>query len=140
MSVVHRNEQGSVTVFMVIIFSSLILLAGLVLDGGYTLAAKMRAISAADGAARAGAQAIQSTTYRDKGEVVFDASAATAAGDAYLQESGIEGTTTIENGVIVVRTKVPQSMAILGLAGVGPFELTGEGRSRLIQGVKGPAS
>jgi Flp pilus assembly protein TadG len=136
----HRDERGSVTVFMVIIFSSLILLAGLVLDGGYTLAAKMRAISAADGAARAGAQAIHGTTYRDKGEVVFDTSAATAAGDAYLQESGIEGTTTIENGVIVVRTKVPQSMAILGLAGVGPFELTGEGRSRLIQGVKGPAS
>jgi Flp pilus assembly protein TadG len=129
-----------VTVFVVIIFSSLVLLAGLVLDGGYTLAAKMRAISAADGAARAGAQAIQNAAYRDKGEVTFDTYAAVASGNAYLEDSGIEGTTTVENGVVVVRTKVPQSMAILGLVGVGPFELTGEGRSRLIQGVKGPAS
>jgi Flp pilus assembly protein TadG len=135
-----RNERGSVTVFIVIIFSALVLLAGLVIDGGYSLAAKMRAISIADGAARAGAQAMQANLYREKGDVQFDAYAVTSAGDQYLEDNGVAGSVEIENGVVVARTEVPQTMSILGLVGIGPFTLTGEGRSRLIQGVRAPAS
>jgi Flp pilus assembly protein TadG len=136
----HYSERGSVTVFLTIIFFALVLLAGLVFDGGYALAAKMHAISAADGAARAGAQAMQNNVYREKGDVQFDALAATNAGNAYLEASGVSGTVEVQDGVVIAHTQVPQSMAILGLVGVGPFNLTGEGRSRLIQGVRGPAS
>jgi len=43
---------------------ALILVAGLVLDGGLTLAARERALDKAQQAARAGAQAINLATYR----------------------------------------------------------------------------
>ena len=59
-----RGEDGTVTAFVVIFTLALILLAGLVVDGGLTLAARVQAIDEAQAAARAGAQAIDLAAYR----------------------------------------------------------------------------
>src|SRR3546814_2863091 len=58
------NERGSVTAFVVIMTSALLAMAGLVIDGGYALAAHRRAFNEAEAAARAGAQAVDLDTLR----------------------------------------------------------------------------
>lgn len=54
----RRDERGSITPFVVIVALGIILLAGLVIDGGRQLNAKGRAVAYAQEAARAGAQAV----------------------------------------------------------------------------------
>ena len=46
----RRDERGQVTAFVVIFMAVLVLFAGLVIDGGYTLAAKRRAMNEAQAA------------------------------------------------------------------------------------------
>ena len=52
--------------------AALVLMIGLVLDGGLTLAARERALGEAQEAARAGAQAVNLATYRQDGDLVLD--------------------------------------------------------------------
>lgn len=134
------DESGSITVFVLVMCSALILLAGFVYDGGMMLAAKQKAVAAADGAARSGAQNINEDQYRKDGTMAFNALDARAAGEAYLREVGVSGTIEIDpKGAVVAHTQVTQSMAILGLVGKAPVEVTGEGRSRVIQGLMEPS-
>lgn len=78
-----RDEQGRVTAFVVILSTACLLCAGLVLDGGMALAAKVRAIGQAQEAARAGAQQLDLTTYRDTSSVTLQPAAAIAAAQRY---------------------------------------------------------
>ena len=54
----RRRETGSITPFALIFAIALLLLAGLVIDGGRQLNARGRALAYAQEAARAGAQAV----------------------------------------------------------------------------------
>ena len=78
-----------VTAFVVIFTFALLLLAGLVIDGGLTLAARVQAIDEAQAAARAGAQAINLPLYRSTGQVVLDPSQARQAAESYLAVGGL---------------------------------------------------
>lgn len=124
--------------FVLIMCASLFLLAGLVIDGGNVLAAKRRAFAVSDEAARSGAQAIQDSAYRTNGALTFDTSAARAAGSQYISSSGLTGSVDVENGVVIADVDVPQTMAILGIAGIGTVTVHGTAKARVIQGVTGP--
>ena len=87
-----RDEEGMVTAFVVIFTFALLLLAGLVIDGGLTLAARVQAIDEAQAAARAGAQAINLPLFRSTGQVVLDPSQARQAAESYLAATGHTGT------------------------------------------------
>jgi len=63
------KDEGMVTAFVVVFTLALLFMAGLVLDGGLTLAAKVQAIDEAQAAARAGAQAVDIPTYRATGKI-----------------------------------------------------------------------
>src|SRR3546814_18538830 len=67
------NERGSVTAFVVIMTSALLAMAGLVIDGGYALAAHRRALNEAEAAVTAGAPAVQLDTLTATGDVLPDA-------------------------------------------------------------------
>ena len=60
----HTDEAGSVTAMVAIFAVALLLLAGLVYDGGMILASKRRAINTAEQAARAGAQEVSIASVR----------------------------------------------------------------------------
>lgn len=132
------NEHGSVTAFVVVIFATLMLLGGLVIDGGLLLAAKQRADSTADFAALAASQAIDEEHYRDTGRLEIDFALATSAANSQLARSGVSGSVATDGGAIVVTTWIDQRMQLLGLAGIGTKRVTGVGRARLVQGVSGP--
>jgi hypothetical protein len=62
-----RGDSGQITAMAVVMMAALFLLAGLVLDGGLTLAARERVLGLAQEAARAGAQAVDLAVYRQNG-------------------------------------------------------------------------
>jgi hypothetical protein len=130
-----RDEGGQVTAFVVIIVVALLALGGLVIDGGNALAAKRRAIDDADGAARAGAQALDPARYRTSGALEPVAPRAEQAALAYLSRAGHNGEVHVDGDQIIVTVVIDQPTSLLRIVGVRSMSVTGTGRARLIQGV-----
>jgi hypothetical protein len=132
----RRDESGTVTAFVVVFAIALLLVAGLVTDGGFILAARRDAIDEADAAARAGAQAVSTSTLRSSnGPVVIDATLARQRVAQYLQPTGHTGTVTVNGDVVSVDVSFQRQMALLGLAGLGPVTVHGHGQATSIRGI-----
>lgn len=129
------NERGSVTVFVVVFTVALLMVGGLVIDGGYTLAAHRRAFNEAEAAARAGAQAIDMDLLRSTGVVQLDPDAARSRAEKYLASTGHEGTVEVEGDVVRVHVQFSEPMLILSVVGVGPLQINGDGTARAVRGV-----
>jgi hypothetical protein len=121
------EEDGMVTAFVVVFTLGLLLMAGLVLDGGLTLAAKVQAIDDAQAAARAGAQAIDIATYRATGQITLDPAQATADAEDYLAATGHSGTVTVNGNQVAVTVSITQPMQILSIGGIDHLTVTGTG-------------
>jgi Flp pilus assembly protein TadG len=130
------DERGSVTAFVVIFTVTLVFVAGLVVDGGYLLAAKREANHAAEQAARAGAQRLAVEGLRGGGDHVLNREGAVAAAQSYLGRAGYTGTARAEGDAVVVTVSVSQDMAILGVGGIGTMTVTGHARARNVRGVE----
>ena len=125
------------TAFVVVFAVALIFLAGLVIDGGHVLAAKRRAMNEAQGAARAGAQAVDVDSYRRGGAFRFDPDGARAAALSYLARTGhAEGAeVTVSGDTVSVSVRFDQPMTILGAGGIGSVWVSGHGSARTVRGV-----
>jgi len=121
------GEDGMVTAFVVVFTLALLLMAGLVFDGGLTLAAKVQAIDDAQAAARAGAQAIDLSTYRATGQITLDPAQATTDADNYLAAAGHTGTVQVNGDQVTVTVSITQPMQILSIAGIDQLTVTGTG-------------
>lgn len=128
------GESGMVTAFVVIFTLALLLMAGLVLDGGLALAAKVQAIDDAQAAARAGAQAIDIPTYRASGQITLDPAQATADAEHYLAAAGHTGTVSVNGEQVTVTVTITQATQILSLAGIDHLTETGTGTATAEQG------
>jgi Flp pilus assembly protein TadG len=134
--VIPTREDGTVTVFVVTFMLALLVVAGLVFDGGYLLAARREAANVAESAARAGAQALDTDALRATGEVRVDRDRAVTQAEQYLSRSGYEGSATVEDGVVVVDVTITRRLFILGIAGFSKSSVTGQGRARPVRGVQ----
>src|SRR5438874_13696256 len=85
------DDSGQVTPFVVILTIALIAFAGLVLDAGMALSAKVQALDAAQAAARAGAQQLNLTAYRTNTIAELDPPRAEAAPPGRLRAPGLRG-------------------------------------------------
>ncbi|MGH9055898.1 MAG: hypothetical protein ACRDYY_08580 [Acidimicrobiales bacterium] len=127
-------DSGMVTAFVVIFTAALIVMAGLVLDGGLALAAKVQAIDDAQAAARAGAQAIDLPLYRATGQITLDPAQATTDAERYLARAGHTGTVEVDDEQVTVTVTISQPTQILSLAGIGHFTVSGTGTATAEQG------
>ena len=127
-------ESGMVTAFVVIFTLALVLMAGLVLDGGLALAAKVQAVDDAQAAARAGAQAIDIPTYRASGQITLDPAQAAADAEHYLAAAGHTGTVSVNGEQVTVTVTITQPTQILDLAGIDHLTETGSGTATAEQG------
>lgn len=107
------DETGSVSAFVAVIAVSLIMVAGLVYDGGQVLAAQATARDLAANAARAGAQELDLDVLRTEGAARLDAERASFAALEYLRVSGVEGSVRVDGPTITVTALVPAQMRIL---------------------------
>ena len=113
MNCAGRCERGSVTAFVAVVATALVMVAGMAYDGGQVIAAQTRARSDAAKAARAGAQEIDITALRADGATVLDPARAEAAALAYLDQVDTTGTVTVDGSEVTVTVTVIQPMHIL---------------------------
>ena len=132
-----RSEAGQLTVFVVVLALPLILLAGLVVDGGGVLAAHQRAIATAFEAARAGAQAVDLNRLRSSGAVVLDPEEARAEALGYLAAAGQTGDVSVIGDAVTVTVSQRHSLAVLSVLGIGPVTVSGTATATATQGING---
>jgi Flp pilus assembly protein TadG len=132
---VTGDERGGVTVFTVIFTTTLLLFAGLVIDGGHLLAARRLAINEAEAAARAGAQAIRTDMLRADGQVSVDPDGARRRALEYLAGTGHDGTVEAAGDTVRVEVTFTKPLSILGLAGLGHVTVRGTGEAQGLAGL-----
>ncbi|MBW3662722.1 MAG: hypothetical protein KY469_06455 [Actinobacteria bacterium] len=135
-----RGEDGAITVFVVALVPAIMLVAGLVYDGGRLLAARREAHDLADNAARAAAQEVDVDALRSARTPVVEPLAAQAAGEAYLAATGHTGTVVVTADRVEVTVSITTSMALLQLAGISERTVTATGHARIVRGVTEPES
>jgi hypothetical protein len=125
-----RDERGqSISLFVLVIMSALIMTTGLVIDGGQKITATSRAESAAAGAGRAAGNA--AATQQLGGEDAT--SAAVLAAKTYLAgQPGVHGTISVANGVVVVTTSTEEPTIFLSVIGIGSIVGRGSARANIV--------
>lgn len=136
MKVNARSDCGTVTAFVVSFAIALLAVGGLVLDGGYLLAARERAYDEADAAARAGAQAIDVDALRSGGPATLSLTDVEQRVDDYLRASGHEGAVEVHGDEVTVTITQERSMVLLGAFGVGPVTIEATGTASAVQAVE----
>jgi Flp pilus assembly protein TadG len=114
----RRDEGGSIALFFAVLFPALLVLVGLVADGGMALAAKAKASSDAREAARAGADALSPAALELRGTPVIDQHLAFNAAQAALGAEGAQGTVNVAGRTVTVQVTHSTPSVLLGAVGV----------------------
>ena len=129
------DQDGSVSLLLVVAVFGLLIAVGLVVDGGQKIRSSQRADDVAAEAARAAVQSIDpGTTIRGQRPRVDERSARTAAQD-YLRRAGVSGSVTVGDGRVQVRTSSTFTPSFLSIIGLGAQTVTGQASARLARGV-----
>ncbi len=112
------RDAGTATAFTLILIVALFAFAGLVLDGGLAVAAKVRAVATAQAAARAGADQLDLARLRTTGQLRLDPSHARTAARSWLTRAGATGTVTVTADTVTVAVTDRSRTQLLGLIGV----------------------
>ena len=115
---------------------ALLVVAGLVIDGGNVLAARREAANVAESAARAGAQALDTAAARTSGGAQLDAPSAIARAESYLAETGYTGSASVQGNDVLVEVTITRRTFLLGLAGVVSMTVHGRGEARGVRAVE----
>lgn len=132
------GDSGQITIFVVVSAFTMVLFAGLALDGGLALAAKVRALGQAQEAARSGAQAIDLETYRAGGTLRLTPDQARTRALRYLASTGTAGTVTVTAQTVTVTVTAHQATQLLDLAGLNELTVTASGTAHPRRGISTP--
>ena len=93
-----RDERGQVAPLVAVCLLGFMAIAGLVIDGGMMFSTRRGLQALADGAARAGAMAVDEEELRNSeaASLALDPDAARFAAENYLEAAGFAGSTEIE--------------------------------------------
>ncbi|MEV5325770.1 pilus assembly protein TadG-related protein [Nonomuraea sp. N2-4H] len=127
-----RGERGSMSVFTVLFSVVVFLLAGLLVDGGSAINARLRAADVAEQAARAAADRLDVDHLRQTGETRLlgedqvcaraeEITAAQGGGDVRFGECTVDG-----QAQVTVTVSVRWEAFFLGAIGFSGAEMTGE--------------
>ncbi len=133
------DDRGSVTLFLSMTVVGLLVLIGLVVDGGAKVRAIQHADSLAADAARTGGQAINKPNAITGDTPILDNRAATRAATAYLTTHGATGTATVADGGRTLQVTVTSTAptVFLGLIGITQITVQGHATATLVRGVTG---
>ncbi len=131
-------DEGSISLFMVVMAVALLAAVGLVVDGGLKVRALQRADEAAREAARAGSQMLDVPAAVRGDAVAVDPAGAARAARSYLAAAGVAGSVRVSGNVVTVSTRVDFTPVFLTFAGVGPSTVTGTASARPVSGEEVP--
>lgn len=123
-----RSDAGSGGMTLLLLVSSiaLMMILGLIVDGG----AKARALDHAGAIASEAARAA-AATYRP-GDVAIDWAAANAAAQDYLAASGATGAITVAGLDVAATATLHQFTVFLPLVGIDEFTVTGSAQAQVV--------
>lgn len=124
-----KDDRGSITALVVGLTMTFIACAGLAVDGGRLVTARVRASDRAENAARLGAQAI--TNIRLGVPVVDERLAVETAGD-FLRTLGASGRVMANKFEVCVTIREEVRMTLLDLVGVNSRSVSGRRCARPI--------
>lgn len=122
----RRDERGSATVFVIGMAIVLFVCAGLVVDGGLAINARMRVADDAEQASRAGADSVAIDELRAGGEVRIDTVLAAKRAAEYLTGRGYgpgQYDVAVDDTGVRVSVRDTTDTAILGLVGIREYDV-----------------
>lgn len=122
-----RNDSGSITAFVVMLTMTFVACAGLAVDGGRMVAAKVQLADQAENAARAGTQEI---TGLRTGDPQVDVERAISTAQDFMTRHEIHGQVVATSSEVTVTTSRVVSMSLLSLFGVGSRLVTAQRSAR----------
>lgn len=129
------SDDGSITPFVVIFTAALLAMAGLVVDGGYALAARQDAAATAERAARAGADSLSTASVLSGGPLRIDPMTARAAAERQLAVAGRTGEASVSGDTVTVTVRIARSTAILSAVGINTLTATATASARGLTGI-----
>jgi Flp pilus assembly protein TadG len=130
----HCDDHGSIAIFVAVLAVAFLTVAGLAVDGGRKLGGLSEARNLAGNAARAGAQAVDTDTYRLTGTAVIDPAAASQAASDYLAATGHTGQITVNGATVTVTVHLSVATRFLP----GPFDVSATQSATAVVSVEGP--
>lgn len=121
-----RDERGAATVFVIGMSVVLFVCAGLVVDGGLGINARMKVADDAEQAARVGADSIDVAALRAGGGIVIDPGLARQRAADYLVARGYgpgQYTVDVNDGTVVVDVTDTTDTIILSIVGISSFDV-----------------
>ena len=131
---VDRDQDGSLSAFVVLLLVAMMALLGLVVDGGSALGARQSAADEAEQAARAGAGTLWwrpfvpvhcSSTPRQRWP----------RPSRLLGRPATRGTATVSGGVVTVRIRFRVPTEVLGIIGIDSLPVSAQASAVDVQGV-----
>ena len=126
------------TAFVVVIFTTIIACAGLVLDGARLMGTRRNAQLVAAAAARTGSQWFDETALNN-GTLELDEGAAVAEIESLLEQQGFDAqhreVTYLGNGTLLVKVSEDVPMILLGLVGVTSRRVSASAQTELVAAV-----
>lgn len=132
-----HDERGSISLFAIVAVLAVLIILGLVVDGGARIRALQHANDVAREAARTGGEALQAAPAIRGEAALGDASAGRRAAQSYLAGSGVNGSVRISGDRIVVDTTESVDPIFLGLIGVGTGTVRGHAEARIVRALNG---
>lgn len=121
MTAPRRRDSGSITAFVLGLVLSFLVSAGLALDGGRLVSARVAVADHAENAARIGAQQVGQMR---SGRRLLRSEPARAAALQYLRLQGLTGEIVVSERTITVTTSITQPTTFLRLVGIDSRTVT----------------
>ncbi|WP_336054023.1 TadE/TadG family type IV pilus assembly protein [Streptomyces sp. CA2R101] len=129
----HDAQRGSMSVFFAVATLAVLLVMGLLVDGGKALNAANHATSLAQEAARSGGQQLDAAQAIQGTAITVDPAAAQAAAEDYLAHNGVQGDVDVtDNGQTLHVTVHSTYRTLFGsLIGKSSIAVTGTAKAHL---------
>ncbi|WP_433476557.1 pilus assembly protein TadG-related protein [Spirillospora sp. CA-142024] len=136
----HPPDEGSISVFAVIITLVVVVFFGAVVDFEQALEARQDANTIAQEAARAGAGHIDLNRAYTAGRFTVDRATALRAAQEYLRNGGYNGTVTPSGAhAIGVHVSITRPALFLPVIGIATLHADASAVANLTTGVEGPS-
>ncbi len=126
-----RGEAGFVSAFVVALTLACLMAAGLALDGGRLVAARVQVADVAGQAARAGAQQVVGVRA---GHLELDPAAARSAAERVLSAAGASGHVAVGRLAVTVQAEEAEDLLLLRLVGLGRRTVTATATAQVEEG------
>ncbi|MFI1502656.1 TadE/TadG family type IV pilus assembly protein [Streptomyces platensis] len=128
-----HDDRGSMSVFFAVATLAVLLVMGLLVDGGKALNAANHATSLAQEAARSGGQQLDAAQAIQGTAITVDPNAAQAAAEDYLAHNGVQGDVNVTDNGRTLHVTVHSTYRTLfgSLIGKSSIAVTGTAKAHL---------